>query len=558
MLEEALNNPNGSPPETARALLSFFGQEFPLGGTAAESRFVHFFSTLVERVFGPVIADSLSREHEFTAEQLKLINAAWLMYSRPWSYRSSTPGSSPPPSVSYSPYGTNASSVPKLDSDPVVQLLSAPQHFQTSGVGKGAGKLSNLSLDSTRQSTGNSISFFRILSCQADLDLHILRNARSAFPFAELPRNMQDDLVRLVNMDSTGNKLSESTISSHDLLGCLSINPLRQKEFVLSMRQIIAKQSFGHDAGTITNSSRSVSSIQSPILSSGRITNQHLSPTPSSVQNIDVMIKNLHLDLSLWDYYFMVFCHFPLLMGKMNQVKKSGGSSSSSSYGTKPRISGSAYGEKVYIHLLKDYIKYFFPHEFENANSSASTESGHLPVKADMNGSSELIIRLMIEYWLEKHEYADTKYAMANLSVENVGIESSYDLAQLLPGQDVWSLSDGLMNRRHQRYDAPPKQAQRCIKILVDHLVCDPAIARQSLDYSKREGSRNMEDTAWPIPKMHTILQPSLYNYIRTGLRYGPIHVARSSFFAAMDLWLMWLEPWNVQRKSFSHFEFLS
>ena len=72
MLEEVLNNPNGSPSETSRALLSFVRQEFPLGGTAAEARFVHFFPSLLERVFGPVIANSLSREHEFTAEELKL------------------------------------------------------------------------------------------------------------------------------------------------------------------------------------------------------------------------------------------------------------------------------------------------------------------------------------------------------------------------------------------------------------------------------------------------------------------------------------------------------
>jgi hypothetical protein len=45
-----------------------------------------------------------------------------------------------------------------------------------------------------------------------------------------------------------------------------------------------------------------------------------------------------------------------------------------------------------------------------------------------------------------------------------------------------------------------------------------------------------------------------LYNYVRTGLRYGPIHVTNSSFYAALDLWLLWIEPWNtVQRKYHIH-----
>jgi len=561
MLEEVLNNPNGSPSETSRALLSFVRQEFPLGGTAAEARFVHFFPSLLERVFGPVIANSLSREHEFTAEELKLIGAAWMMHYRPWTSSSSTSEASTSTSMSYSPYSTNASSAPKLESDPVIQLLSSPLHVATKTASKNRSESESVS---AQQSSGRALSFFQILTCQSDLELHIVRNAQSSFPFTELPRDMQKALIHLVEISSTESpvRLSVSPTSPQKLTGCLCINPLQQKEFVRMMRQIISRYSFGFDRGGAgAGFQHSVSSnIHSPTLSSGRSKNQPYSPA-SAQQDVTSMKQNLLLNLSLCEYYFMLFCRFPLVLGKMNQVnKKSASSGSLASYGAnRSRYSGLPFGEKAYFHLLRDYIKYYFPHDYEGGDKvySASTRT-QMPTPHNRKyETNELFVRLMIGYWLEKHVYTNAKDATANLSLEMAGLESSYDLAQLLPVQDMWSLNGGMVNQSHQSYDAPPKQAQRATKILVEHLVCDPAIARYCRDFGKWEEmkeSSGADKHEWPISLPQSIIQPSLYNYIRTGMRYGPIHVSRSSFYAAMDLWLMWLEPWNVQRKLFQIF----
>jgi len=60
-------------------------------------------------------------------------------------------------------------------------------------------------------------------------------------------------------------------------------------------------------------------------------------------------------------------------------------------------------------------------------------------------------------------------------------------------------------------------------------------------------------NNGWPLPSPHTILQTSLYNYIRTTLRHAPMHpttTGSSAFYEVMDLWLLWMEPWNVVHKT--------
>ncbi len=551
MLEESLNNPNGSPSETSRALLSFFRQEFPLGGTAAEARFVHFFPTLLERVFGPVIANSLSRDYEFTSEELKLIGSAWLMLSRPWSFASSTSGTtaSTATSLSYPSYGTGASSAPKLDSDPVVQILTSPQNA--------ARKSSPATL--SESSSARALSFFEVLTCQSDLELNIVRNAQSSFPFTELPRDWQLALIHLVELPAGPGMPPTSPLSGTPpnstlkLMNCLCTNPLQQKEFLHLMRQIASQYAFGFDRGTsIGFQQRSLQGgpgILSPTMASGSGMGLNPPNSPSSVQDVSTMKQDLILNLSLCEYYLISFCRFPLVLGKMNQVNKK----SSTSGTNRSRQSGLPFGEKVYFHLLRDYIKYFFPHEYDEASDRVHIASTHLSVAKTK--TKEFFVRAMVGYWLEKHAYTNTKDAMANSSLDEAGLESCYDLAQLLPVADMWNLSNNVGGQTRQTYEAPPKQAQRSIKILVEHLVCDPAIinyCRRDLGKQVGSGVGSEADTNyWPISPQQSIIQPSLYNYIRTGLRYGPIHVSRSSFYASMDLWLMWLEPWNVQRKLF-------
>jgi hypothetical protein len=46
-----------------------------------------------------------------------------------------------------------------------------------------------------------------------------------------------------------------------------------------------------------------------------------------------------------------------------------------------------------------------------------------------------------------------------------------------------------------------------------------------------------------------TMLQLPFYNFLRTTFRYASIHATTSPFHAAIEAWLVWIEPWNVEMR---------
>ena len=50
---------------------------------------------------------------------------------------------------------------------------------------------------------------------------------------------------------------------------------------------------------------------------------------------------------------------------------------------------------------------------------------------------------------------------------------------------------------------------------------------------------------AWCLPHAMTIVQASLLNYMGVGLACWRVHDEDSSFHKVLEVWLLWLEPWN-------------
>ena len=217
MIEEALKKSNEPPSETARALLSFFRQEFPHGG---EYRFIQFFPLLLDRAFGPVLHDALLKEREFSSEELKMMESAWLMQSRAWR-RSMTSSSSQGGNMNMGMHNSASSSSSRLDQDPVVQLLGSPLISQsirstTSSLTSKA-TLGSRGMGSPTPSASpvKTVSFFQLLNCCIDhplssniqdeiidaeysFDLQVIPKARSSYPFSELPESLQGKTLDIV------------------------------------------------------------------------------------------------------------------------------------------------------------------------------------------------------------------------------------------------------------------------------------------------------------------------------------------------------------------------
>lgn len=555
MIEQALKSKDSSPSETSRALISFFAQEFPLGGNASEHRFVQqIFPMLIQRLFGPPLSQSclISKQGELDQEEIDLMESAWLMQSRQWRTAVNSVGNN----KSYSPYVHTGP--PKLESDPVVQLLSPP---------------SDVSLISTNGPSSPSqgvssrpLTFFQVITEDSvELTFDIVKSAQYPVRFSDLSFHFQQALLLSVLKESNlgsdiigSDKVTSSGSNARRLVELLSVPISTQKDLVSNLKFILQQiyPSHHHHYSGVALGSLSSPSRNLPMLDS------MLSPRTGSgvVTDINSLKEQSHIQLNLLEYYTFMLIRCPFVMGEITNIGKLASSSAKSTlsagtYGYRPNQKVVSYGEKVYMHLLKEYIQWFIPHIFEKSRTVDSFD----------RKKSEMIFRIMIEFWFERHKYATTRDALENTSPEyskfgdqgKVGLDDSFDLAELLPVGQHWNMNTAILTR--QPYVASCRQVYKSIRILVDHLVCDPEIPkncqRKNAEKQRHQGQSLDEsnEVGWPLPLFQTIMQPSLYNYIRTGLRYGPVHVSNSSFYQALDLWLLWVEPWNVTHRKKSY-----
>ena len=158
----------------------------------------------------------------------------------------------------------------------------------------------------------------------------------------------------------------------------------------------------------------------------------------------------------------------------------------------------------MYYLLFRRYLAHFLPH-----------------VRFDysvLSRESELFLHAMISIWLESQGRCQTTQAAVQRlyrgDTTGLDLSSSYDLVQV-------------------KYDPPFMQVQKCLISLVRHLILDPSV-------EVRDGPN------YVLPQAMALLQQPFYNYLRASFRTASIHVSESPFYSALEAWLAWLEPWNV------------
>jgi hypothetical protein len=109
------------------------------------------------------------------------------------------------------------------------------------------------------------------------------------------------------------------------------------------------------------------------------------------------------------------------------------------------------------------------------------------------------------------------------------------------------------------KYAPPTPQVKRCLRVLVIHAIMDPTVRSllelvrrkisnvRSVSSNESPSDNSQFDTSyWCVTSCMTSLQLPIYNFIRTSFRSSAIHASVSAFYNALDIWLIWLEPWNV------------
>jgi len=324
--------------------------------------------------------------------------------------------------------------------------------------------------------------------------------------------------------------------------------------------------------------------------------------------------KNLndpHIELTMLEYYLLLFVRFPLahpaLFGDTVSSSTINAGRSGNGVGRKESNSlpysstlTTPYGHQVYSHIFSTYLSYYLPHgldytnvyESNIANSGFTDDNGSFQLTevgitcfencSSLDRTSELLLRLIIELWLDGYNVAPTTTeALDRYRRIRGGVMNSTD------GNDKITpptLKDSMEMAQPLKcpFEPAPSQIQWRIHDLVRHLVSDrsmrnmvqSASAACQRQFNNEQNGINKHNDApdddnidknmdtpenndgiakiripWCLTTPMTAVQPYIYNYIRLALACGPIHVANSIFHRALQTWLVYLEPWNYVMK---------
>ena len=297
-----------------------------------------------------------------------------------------------------------------------------------------------------------------------------------------------------------------------------------------------------------------------------------------------------NVELTMLEYYLFLFVRFPLANSNWDVQL--------SDYNRRRRMHGGMrvllpYGQRVYAYLLSSYLNYYLSQGqvYEENKLSVgvdcfdgTTAVGNGNTQTAMERTSELFLRLIVEFWLEGANVALTtseslsRYRRIRAGVSTAAVGGSNNIVQP-------TLSDSLELAQPistTPFTSPPPQVQTYVLTVVRHLVSDRSMRELVQKASSVLQLRQKEDkqggasaptlvneagssdnatggsvsntftnttVSWSLPPAMTAVQPPLFNYIRLGLACGAIHDRSSIFHRALETWLIWLEPWNYVLK---------
>jgi hypothetical protein len=221
------------------------------------------------------------------------------------------------------------------------------------------------------------------------------------------------------------------------------------------------------------------------------------------------------IQLTMLQYYLFLFFRYPLLETK---------SSTSTPYGR-----STVKGGNMYNYLWNTYLTYYLP---------VGTDNQQL-----LSPPSTLVVRLLCEFWLCHNFIPTTERGIALSRVVN-----------------PTTLRDCLEISRVDNFRTLPLSIQNGIGMTIRHVVGDWSLGERTRVVSEKMKERQKEEregtassyesqTFKCLSPVMELMQPSLLNYIRVGLACGRTDIKDSSFYRALEVWLLYLEPWNFVKK---------
>jgi hypothetical protein len=240
--------------------------------------------------------------------------------------------------------------------------------------------------------------------------------------------------------------------------------------------------------------------------------------------------KSPQVLLTMLEYYLIAFLRYPLASPAPPVPAPQG--HQRYHVGINRHNTNTAYGEIVYLHLFQCYLFHFLPQLPQSKSFIGFSE---------LDLESEVFLRIIVEFWFY-HNMEPIPVAKAlegiiaarkkrGITDTNFDLENVFDIVQV-------------------KFDPPPVLIQRCLKTLLLHTLSDPNTAPaimscQSIAIECKE--KASLTLPWCLTPVVTVLQQPFYTYVLATFRHAPIHIQGSPFYSALEAWLLWLEPWNLE-----------
>jgi hypothetical protein len=243
--------------------------------------------------------------------------------------------------------------------------------------------------------------------------------------------------------------------------------------------------------------------------------------------------------LSAWEKFFFLFLNFPLAKPDSTVT------TSKTILQQPPQRIVEPYGDLVYSHLFKLYVNYFF--------QTPSLDDSYV-FKDNFPTHSEFFIRIIIDFWISNG------IVWTPLASNVTGtVQEKRTQLEITTLSDVYDNIPWMFCVAPSTTSAHPKIVLKCLQYLVLHLCSDPFLDQSATlcfdneqDYANKKDNLLYDVLSPPL----LLLQPHIYKFILTSFRRAQLvsqsksNTSPSLFYAALDLWLILLEPWNFSCKS--------
>ena len=561
MLESSL--PSLPPTEASLALLSFLRDELPVGGASAERRFVELFPSLMGRVCGALVA-----EESVVASTTAAASG------------SATPTNSHTGTVTttktyhHSPDAWLSLPAPSQDHHPVLRLLCAPRCVSLDGTtittnnnnNNGAARDPSL-LDAIAVESRVLINDYPADCLEKEL-VELWRLCQNSVGHSHTANGHGGTGSATFGKSSLGIKSAmrmNNTPASKNTTRATAL--LEGKESTIQLIQMLPPQPMLQPTMTTTSIHSPKSTNMSPLfgksfhggspLTSPRGNSPSLSLTQSPSSGASIKKKDeetkILLQLTMFQYYFFMFLRFPLMERRQHQPPPTT-TTGNVNYGRStvtiaPPNRGSLYG-----HLFHGYLRYYLPVPLSPNDDININVNIHSKDDTTMHHpNSRLFLHLLIHFWLLHNSIPTTSTSLKY--IRDSTLRDCLELSRLEGGRQFQTLPSKIQNGimatvRHLMGDGNLKERVQRVSGMIqacqrEERAGSAAAATTTTTSPSSPTQEKSNHVVWCLSPAMSTLQQSLLNYIRVGLACGSIHNKDSSFHRSLEIWLMWIEPWN-------------